>query len=371
MVGNAASSVTPFALQAIASEEMHAQGRMATSSLRGNAVSGRLLALRSGGRGLLLAGSSLNLNGTQFAASDLLPAGSRGGGAAADSGLGSRWGGFINANYNTGDRDDSGREDSFDFDDYGLTGGVDYRFGDALVGGVALSWSSTDVDFDGGLGGVESSNWGLTGYFSYTMGAWYVDGQLGFARLDYDTRRNIVVPLPIGFNTRAKGSTDGDQWSASLGAGLDMPMGRVTLTPYGRIDYLNLDVDGFTEEEPVAGLGLDVGSQTTESLQSAIGARISMPVSTTSGVFTPYASLEWNHEYENESDSLVAKYTHDPFNTFFAIPTDKPDRDFFTLGLGVSTVYPGGVSAFVNLDAVLGLNRTSSYALTVGLRGEF
>lgn len=371
MVQNASSSQTPRALQAVAAEEMHAQGRMATSSLRGNAVSGRLLALRSGGRGLLLAGSNFNFGGARYSAADFLPAGSRGGGAAADSGLGSRWGGFINANYNRGDRDDSGREDSFDFYDYGLTGGIDYRFSDALVGGVAVSWSDTDVDFSGGLGGIESTNWGLTAYFSYTVGAWYVDGQLGAARIEYDTRRNIVVPLPIGFNSTAKGSTDADQWTASLGAGYDMKVGKATLTPYGRVDYLRLEVDGFTEKETLTGLGLDIRSQTTTSLQTALGVRASTPISTGAGVFTPYATLEWNHEYENDSDNLVAKYTHDPFNTTFAIPTEKPDRDFFTLGLGVSAVYPRGLSAFVNLDTVLGLNRTNSYAITVGLRGEF
>ncbi len=371
MVVNASSSLTPFALQAVASEEMHAQGRVATSSLRGNAVSGRLLALRSGGRGLLLAGSSFNFGGRMYSAADLLPLESRGGGAASDIGLGSRWGGFINANYNTGDRDASSQEDRFDFDDHGITGGIDYRFSDALVGGVALSWSDTDVDFKGDLGGIESSNWGLTAYASYTMGAWYVDGQLGLSRLDYDTRRNIVVPLPIGFNTSANGSTDGDQLTASVGAGYDMRRGNVTLTPYGRLDYLRLEVDAFTEAEPVAGLGLDIGSQTTKSLQSAIGARISTPVSTMSGVFTPYATLEWNHEFENDSRSLVAKYTNDPFNTFFAIPTEKPDRNFFTLGLGVAAVYQGGISAFVNFDTVLGLDRTDSYAITLGLRSEF
>jgi len=368
------SSSTPaevaFAVQATAAEEMHAQGRVATSAVGRNAIYGRLLALRGGGRGFLLTGSGFDEGDRFGTAADALPDRARGGGAAGDDALAGRWGGFLNANYNTGDRDGTEREDGFEFNDYGLTGGLDYRFSDALAVGVALSWSQTDVDFSRDAGDVESANWGLSAYASYTIGDWYVDGHVGFSRLDYDTRRNIVVPA-LGFNTAARGSTEGDQWTATVGAGYDLRLRNLTVTPYGRVDYLHLDVDGFTEREPSAGLGLDIGSRTTRSLQSAVGARLSTPLSTARGVFTPYAAVEWNHEFQNDSRSLVAKFTHDPFNTFFAIPTERPDRNFFTVSLGVATVFAGGMSAFANLDSVVGLEDTESYAFTVGVRGEF
>jgi len=370
LLRNASNPATPAALQAVAPEEIHAAGRVATTSPGGSPVSGRLLTLRSRGRGLMLADSGLSLNGLRLSAADLLPAGSRGGGAAADTELGSRWGGFINGNYNTGDHDDSSREDRFEFDDAGLTAGVDYRISDAFVAGLAGSWSETDVDFKNNLGSIDTTNWGVTAYGSYTMGNWYFDGQLAFSRMDYDTRRNIVSPA-LGFNTTAKGSTDGDQMTLSIGGGYEMRTGNLTVTPYGRLDYLRLEVDSFTETEEISGLGLDVNSQTTESLQSAIGARISTPISTGVGVFMPYATVEWNHEYENDSEGLAAKYTHDPFNTFFVIPSEEPDRNFFTVGLGVAATFQRGLSAFVNVDTVLGLSRTDAYAVTVGVRAEF
>lgn len=371
IVGNAASSVIPAGLQAIAGEEVSAQGRTSIEAAGRNAIYGRLLALRSGGRNLTLAGSSLNLNGRVLSAAQLLPAGSSGGGAAADSGFGSKWGGFINANYNTGRRDGSGREDAFDFDDYGITGGVDYRFSDAFVAGVALSYSKTNTDFKNSLGNTDSKNSGISAYASYTMGDWYVDGHIGYARLDFDTTRRIVIPLPVGIDTTATGSTNGDQVTFNIGTGYDIRGNTVSFTPYARLDYLKLEVDGFRESEPVAGLGLDINSRDVKSLQTALGVRLWNPISTASGVFTPYLGLEWNHEFQNDSASVVAKYTNDPFNTFFTIPTDNPDRDFFTLSLGVSSVYQKGISAFVNFDTVLGLEKTRNYALTLGVRGEF
>ncbi|MCB1907481.1 MAG: autotransporter outer membrane beta-barrel domain-containing protein [Rhodocyclaceae bacterium] len=361
------------ALQAVAPEEMNAAGRIAVEGSLSNPVNGRLLALRSGGRGMLLAGSGLTIDGNSLALARLLPAGSRGG-SAGEGEFGGRWGGFINANYNSGDRDASRNEDAFDFSDAGLTAGIDYRFTDALVGGVALSWSKTDADFDADLGTVESDNFGVSLYVSYATPTWYVDGRLGVSRIDFDTERRILVVSNTpaeAIDTTAFGSTDGDQVSFNAGGGYNFEVASMTVTPYGRLDYLKLDVDGFTEREDKEGMGLVIGDHDTESLQSAIGARVARTYSTGGGVFTPYAGIEWNHEFDNDKKSLVARYANDPFNESFTITSDDPDRDYFTLSLGASAVFPHGLAAFVNVDTALGLAETRSYALTLGGRLEF
>ena len=361
------------ALQAVAPEEMTAAGRIAVEGSLSNPVNGRLLALRAGGRGLLLAGSGFTIDGKALSLAQLLPAGSRGG-SAGDGEFGGRWGGFINANYNSGDRDASRNEDAFDFSDAGLTAGIDYRFMDGLVGGVALSWSKTDADFDANLGTVESDNFGVSLYMSYATDTWYVDGRLALSKIDFDTERRIVVASNTaaeGIDTTAFGSTDGDQVSFNAGGGYNFELAGMTVTPYGRLDYLKLDVDGFTEREDKEGMGLAIDDHDTESLQSAIGGRVARTYSTASGVFTPYAGIEWNHEFQNDETSLVARYANDPFNQSFTITTDDPDRDYFTLSLGASAVFPHGVAAFVNFDTALGLADTRSYAFTLGGRVEF
>ncbi|MCB1889169.1 MAG: autotransporter outer membrane beta-barrel domain-containing protein [Rhodocyclaceae bacterium] len=361
------------ALQAVAPEEMTATGRLAVEGSLSNPVNGRLLALRAGGRGMLLANSGFTVDGKTLSLAQMLPAGSTGG-AAGEGEFGGRWGGFINANYNTGDRDRTANEDAFDFTDSGLTAGVDYRFMDGLVGGVALSWSKTDADFDANLGSVESDNFGVSLYMSYATDTWYVDGRLGLAKVDFDTERRILVTSNTaaeGIDTTARGSTEADQISFNSGGGYNFHLAGMTLTPYGRLDYLKLEVDGFTEREAKEGMGLAVSDHDTESLQSAIGGRIATTISTGAAVITPYAGLEWNHEFQNDEDSLVAQYANDPFNVSFTIPTDSPDRDYFTLSLGASAVMPHGFAAFINLDTALGLADTNSYAITLGGRMEF
>lgn len=145
----------------------------------------------------------------------------------------------------------------------------------------------------------------------------------------------------------------------------------MTITPFVRLSYAHLGIDGFTERESRSSLGLDVKSRSVNSLQSAIGAQITKAISVQSGVISPYAAIEWNHEFQNNNENIVAKYTHDPFNTFFTIPTAHPDRDYFTLRAGLTSVFPSGVSAFANLDTVVGLRDTTSTSLTVGVRLEF
>ena len=81
--------------------------------------------------------------------------------------------------------------------------------------------------------------------------------------------------------------------------------------------------------------------------------------------------MEWHHEFENDSRSIVTKYANDPFDTFFISTTDDPDEDFFVIGLGVSAVFKGGTQAFIFLESVLELEDVTNNVITIGGRREF
>lgn len=352
------------AVQAAAPEEV---GTMASGSLKSSAganpVGGRLAVLRAGGRGFTLASNG----DTRFSSAS--------GGAAGETDGDSRLGGFVNFNYNLGNVDTTDLEDGFEFDNYGLVTGLDYRFSDSLVAGAALSYYQNNANLDANLGNVDASNFGASAYGSYYMGAGHIDATLSYARYNYDTVRNIIIPSftdpLLAINTRAVGSTNGNQFTASVGGGYDYRHDTITLTPYARLSYLNLDIDGYTEYEPSAGLGLNIDSQTVTSLQSALGVTLSKTVSTSSGVFVPYGAIEWIHEFQNDASSVTAKYTNDPNNTFFVIPTISPDRDYFIASVGGSSVFANGIAAFVTLESALGLEGVNNTGLTLGLRKEF
>ena len=48
-------------------------------------------------------------------------------------------------------------------------------------------------------------------------------------------------------------------------------------------------------------------------------------MNTSAGVFGPYFTAYWMHEFENDNPSIISKYVNDPFNTFFVIPTAESD----------------------------------------------
>lgn len=358
------------AVQAIAPEEASTQGRTAVEAPGSNPVGLRLFSLRAGSRGFGL--SAAGPRGTVLRTA-LAPAlGDSGGGAAAEAS--GRLSGFLNLNYNSGNKTTTAREDGFDFDNSGGTLGVDYRFSDNFVAGVALSISKTDADLVAGLGTADSKNRAVLLYGSWYVDKAYVDMQLGFSRNDYDTTRRIVVASTTaisGFDTVAFGSTRGDQTTAVIGAGYDISSGAWLLTPYGRLGYLKLDINGYTETESRHGLALDVAAQSLKSLQTALGVKVAYNAGTAAGVVVPYASIEWNREFANDTRSLTAKYTNDPNNNFFAIPTDDPDRNYVTLSAGASMLFRRGLSAFLNFTVVEGLRHIRNRGIAIGARMEF
>ena len=73
----------------------------------------------------------------------------------------------------------------------------------------------------------------------------------------------------------------------------------------------------------------------------------------------------------NKAPAITAKNVNDPFNTFFAIPSDRPDRDFFALGAGLSTVLARGLAAFVSYETILGYRDLTYHEAWAGVRMQF
>jgi outer membrane autotransporter protein len=303
---------------------------------------------------------------------DLLP---QRGGAAGETG--SALGGFLNANYHFGDKDETSREDGFDFDNFGLVGGLDYRFSDGFVGGFALDVNFTDVEVTSFPGGdTESLATGLTLYSSfYQKDAFHVDAHLNATVNSYDTTRRVFIPsnnpaIPT-IDTSVAGDADGTQYSAGLGAGWDIRSGAMTYTPYASVEYLSLRIDPYGEDASNA-LSLQFDQQELKSLQSALGVQFAHAISTQSGVIQPQGHVAWVHEFENDTRSITARYVNDPFNaSSFAVPTNDPDRDYFTLGAGISGTFAQGLMAFVNIEGVVGLDEVTNIGVLTGVRGEW
>ena len=352
-------------LQAISPVQMNAQKQIGVEAGKMNIIGTRLLDLRTGARGFVVGGNAPN---------DKALAGATGG-AAGDDAMAGRLGGFLNISYNWGKVDQTSVQDAYDYNSYTFFGGADYRFSDRFVFGGALAYSHTKSDFDSSLGDVKADTWSLAAYGTYYVDQWYVDGFVSYGWVDYDTKRNIFIPSnnpaspPI--SVTASASPNGHQWTAMIAGGRNFDFGTWTLTPSARLGYIWVDNKSFDESEDVRGLGLHVDDRKLKSLQSALGAKIGTVVNTQYGVFGPYFSAYWIHEFENNNESIVSRYVNDPTNTQFFIPTADPTRDYAVLTVGSTAQFANNFSGFLQFGTAVGLNDQTNYAVTVGLRKQF
>ncbi len=363
-------------VQALSPVQMNAQKQMSVEASKMSLIGARLLDVRSGTRGFVIGHNGQEAQTSDAAGSQTKGLeGATGGAAAADDPLGGRWGGFFNVGYSGGDVDQTTLQDAYKYHSINLLAGADYRFSDSLVLGGAISYSDTRSDYEQSLGKVKAATTGVAGYGTYYIDPWYVDGFLAYGSIDYDSTRNIFVPSnntsvqPI--NTSATARPKGDQWSASIAVGRNYAMGTMTVTPTARLGYISVKNKSFSENEPKNGLALAVESRTLRSLQSALGAKLSTVVSTSAGVFGPYVSAQWLHEFQNDHPSIISKYVSDPFNAVFAIPTANPTRDYAVLLVGTSVTLPNNLSGFAQVSGAVGLKNESNYGIVIGVRKQF
>lgn len=385
------------AIRQFSGEEASSQSRLATeSSNRQFANLGaRMDAIRRGAR-TTISPVAFNFQGVDLSealAGNLPPpAGGTGAGDARDSDTGWAW--FSNGAVGWGDRDETDNEGGYDFDSWGITLGADYAFDSGLAVGLALGYSSFDVDLDRTTGSsftsssaggkIESEGYSLSGFFVYGMENSYVTGILSFGQNDFDMTRKVQLTAAPGATGTAQGlvldrrfdaTTDSNQLGAQVTAGYVFGSGATTADLYAGFDYLDLDIDGYQEREdnPGGGLALRFSSQDSQSLQSIVGVMVRHASSTGFGVLLPYAGVEWRHEFDNKAQTLDYSYAFAlPGSTVqFGSPTDDPDEDFFELTLGLSAQFANNLFAFVQYNSTAGLSRTSANLVTFGLRGVF
>lgn len=340
-------------------------------------IGSRLSALRQGVSGFTLSGLNIDKPDPLFATYPETAL--RGGSAGEDIAGFSRLGGFINGSIVTGEKDATANEDGFDINSYELTGGIDYRFTDRIVSGLALGISALETDVDDDGGGLDVDGYDLTVYGSYNhpSGFW-VDAVATFAQYEYQQDRNIRYDLGAGTSVRQTASADfdGHQASFSVGGGYEWNREALTLTPSARLQYLRLAVDGYQEalsnpEADGSGWGIELLPQDYESLTLNTGVQASYAFSMPWGVVIPYGGLEWIHEFEDDNRPIVGLFLGDPNEQSFRIPIDTADSNYFRLALGSSVIFTEGRIAYLQYQTILGYEDLSHHSISAGLRLEF
>jgi len=261
-----------------------------------------------------------------------------------------------------------------------------------------MGYSDYEVDFDNAKssvadtnltstvsgGGFETEGYSLSGYLIANIGRFYVDGLASYGSNDFDTQRAINYLGSTDGSNRGQGlvvdrvmsgSTDSETIALGLSTGTSFEMGGFDLSVDLGLSYLDITVDGYTEKDSAVngGLNLAYEDQDIDSPQSTLGLQLSRVYSTDYGVIVPFIRGSWHHEFENDARLVEARYAAQETGESFAlnVGSDKPDEDYYSLGLGVSTVFSNNIQAFFDYRTALGLENVTSNLFTVGIRGSF
>ena len=373
MVGAAQSGSSAAAVGALketAPEQMIGQGTGATRTSF-NVIGGRLAALRAGVRGFQVAGFNTGSQPQTKLASQSLHGET--GGSAGETGtdLWTRLGGFVNGTYNTGNLDSSSTQTGYNFNSGNTTIGLDYRLTKDLILGTAFTYVRSEASFNLNGGSLNSNAYTGAVYGTYyATEELYFEGITTFGGINYESTRNIQYSVPgDNVNTQATANPNGNQYSVSLGSGYNFALQEWTLNPYARVNYLKFDVDSFNENGG-NGWAMGFSDQSVESVTTTLGSQISYAFSTSFGVFLPSIRGEWTHQYKDNIRNIAGRFLgSSPIN--FNTVTQAPDRNYFTVGTGVSGTFARGVSAFLNYDALVGYRDITSHLVTLGARVEF
>ncbi|MDX1698909.1 MAG: autotransporter outer membrane beta-barrel domain-containing protein, partial [Thiohalobacterales bacterium] len=140
----------------------------------------RMARVRAGAAGLDVASLQF-FDGQQWLQTGDLLAQNGGSGSDAASGNASdygRLGVFIDGSLITSEQDTTGIEEESETDVQALTFGVDYRFTDNFVAGVALGFGLSQTDYGANRGELDSLGLSLIGYGSYFRDDFYIEGAL-------------------------------------------------------------------------------------------------------------------------------------------------------------------------------------------------
>lgn len=260
---------------------------------------------------------------------------------------GTRWGFWANGSIGGGSRDATTGNTGFDFDNYGVSGGVDYRFSDSVFAGAGLGYAHLDSDYGSDEGSLRGHAMSLHGYGLYVLPKGLsLDAALGWSRGSYDQRRSMAAIRDIVGIAQgdALGSTDTRQLSASIGLSWTRRFETVTFTPQFQYQFIRSNIDGFAETGCASGGAanycLAYPDQHLVTRSSSFGAYLDRTFAVQAGVFRPYTRLFWYADSGTGVRELVANFVG--AGAPIGVLVDEPDRHYGTFELGLGYSHPIG-----------------------------
>ncbi|MCC6915377.1 MAG: autotransporter domain-containing protein [Rhodospirillaceae bacterium] len=238
---------------------------------------------------------------------------------------------WVQALGNYGDQKGKGEQNGFSYWGLGIALGADFpidRSGNTTAGvSFVESWHSVSLNV-ATHSPVQFYSTQLHAYAHHQSGNLYVQGLAGGAYNTYDQPQRAVTFG--GLDRKAVGKWSGFQYEGSVEAGYLFRSGLYEFGPYGRLSYLNIKENAYTETGGGAGVNLAVDDRKSDSLRGTAGFAVNRNI-----------PLSYDSYIEAQ---LRGGYT----------------REFMNDPVSVSARFVSGGPTFTNLGNVWGQNRMTA-----------
>ncbi len=244
--------------------------------------------------------------------------------------------------------------------------GADYRIGNHFAIGIDGGYMGSNADLvdngevevDGGRIGAYATLFGFNIWGSNI----HIDGSVGGGWNTYDTHRTGLQNLPV------TGSTEGSEFDAMIAYGGDWHFGCLVVGTWSTIQYIDVDIDGFTESGSLAPLHIE--GQDEDSFIGTTGVRLAYDWHRGNMIVRPEVRAAWMHESNDRSYPIDAHFASGAGDTF-TVHGPKIGRDAALIDAGVAVQWTSRISSYVYYDGVLGRTNYTNSSVSGGFRVSF
>ncbi|MEJ0050232.1 MAG: autotransporter domain-containing protein [Methylovirgula sp.] len=171
--------------------------------------------------------------------------------------------------------------------------GVDRRFGDNWLAGLAAGYTNSSLSIAARASGADINTAHFAAYAAGNYDAWNFRSGAAFSWSDISTNRMVLFP---GFSEATNTNYNAGTTQVFGEVGYARSLGNIAIEPFAGAAYVHLGTAGFTEAGQTAALS---GASINEDVgYSSLGLRLATNIALESGqVLTPHASAYWQHAF--------------------------------------------------------------------------
>lgn len=246
----------------------------------------------------------------------------------------------------------------------GGTAGLDYRFNDQFVGGVALGYGreATKIGEDGTENVAQAISGALYGTWHNQSGA-FVDGILGFSHLTMDSSRYVTSTGDM-----ANGSRTGSTIFGSIVGGYRFETENgLKFEPYAGFRGVVGKLNGFSETGADWN-NLAYGDTDIRSLKAVAGIRLEKDYETEDFLITPSFKAEYRHELAGDT---TTKLGYADLGTMpYSVITEASESNSVVASVGVR-VRPKDSNLSVEAAAQANMSGSGKPTMTYSVRANY